>query len=90
LKQRRIPGIVNLFEVNDPSQIKALANDPIVDRFFDTRTCPINWFLLKRSLIVLSFEGRRFPTMEPRLCEKRARAQDELWTNWLGALGGMG
>jgi hypothetical protein len=79
LKQRRIPGIVNLFEVSDPSQIKALANDPVVDRFFDTRTCPINWFLLKRSLMVLSFKGRRFPTMEPRLCEKRARAQDELW-----------
>jgi hypothetical protein len=79
LKQRRIPGIVNLFEVSDPSQIKALANDPIVDRFFDTRTSPINWFLLKRSLTVLSFKGRRFPTMEPRLCEKRARAQDELW-----------
>jgi hypothetical protein len=79
LKHRRIPGIVNLFEVSEPSQIKALANDPIVDRFFDTRTCPINWFLLKRSLVVLSFKGRRFPTMEPRLCEKRARAQDELW-----------
>jgi hypothetical protein len=79
LKQRRIPGIVNLFEVSDPGQIKALANDPIVDRLFDTLTCPINWFLLKRSLIVLSFKGRRFPTMEPRLCERRVRAQDELW-----------
>jgi hypothetical protein len=79
LKQRRIPGIVNLFEVSNPSQIKALANDPVVDRFFDTRTCPINWFLLKRSLMVLSFRGQRFPTMEPRLCERRARAQDELW-----------
>ena len=79
LKQRRIPCIVNFFEVSDPSQIKALANDPVVDRFFDTRTCPLNWFLLKRSLAVLSFKGQRFPTMEPRLCEKRARAQDELW-----------
>ena len=79
MKQRRIPGIVNLFEVSDPSQIKALANDPVVDRFFDTRTCPINWLLLKRSLTVLSFKGQRFPTMEARLCEKRARAQDELW-----------
>jgi hypothetical protein len=79
LKQRRIPCIVNLFEVSDPSQIKALANDPVVDRFFDTRTCPLNWFLLKRFLAVLSFKGQRFPTMEPRLCEKRARAQDELW-----------
>jgi hypothetical protein len=79
LKQRHIPGIVNVFEVSDPSQIKALASDPVVDRLFDTRTCPINWFLLKRSLLVLSFKGRRFPTMEPRLCEKRVRAQDELW-----------
>jgi hypothetical protein len=50
-----------------------------VDRRFDTHTCPINWFLLTRSLAVLSSKGRRFPTMEPRLCEKRARAQDELW-----------
>jgi hypothetical protein len=57
LRQRRVPGIVNVFEVNDASQIKALANDPIVDRFFDTRTCPINWFLLKRSLLVLSFKA---------------------------------
>ena len=79
MKQRHIPGIVNLFEVSDPNQIKALANDPLVDRFFDTRTCPVNWFLLKRSLTVLSFKGRRFPTMEPRLCQQRARAQDELW-----------
>jgi hypothetical protein len=62
LKQRRIPGIVNLFEVSDPSQIKAVANDPVVDRRFDTHTCPINWFLLTRSLAVLSFKGRRFPT----------------------------
>jgi hypothetical protein len=79
VKQKNIPGIVNLFEVSDPGQIRALANDPVVDRVFDTRTCPINWFLLKRSLSVLSFKGRCFPTMEPRLCERRARAQDELW-----------
>jgi hypothetical protein len=79
LKQRYIPGIVNLFEVSDPSQIKALTNDPVVDRVFVTRTCPINWFLLKRSLLVLSFKGSRFPTMRPRLYEKRAQAQDALW-----------
>jgi hypothetical protein len=79
LKQRRIPGIVNLFEVSDPNEIKALANDPVVDRSFHTHTCPVNWFLLKRSLAVLSFKGRRFPTMEPRRCPTRARAQDELW-----------
>jgi hypothetical protein len=79
LRHRRIPGVVNIFEVNDPQEIKSLADDPVIDRYFETHTCPINWFLLKRSLSVLSFRGRRFPTMEPRRCETRARAQDELW-----------
>jgi hypothetical protein len=79
LKQRHIPGIANIFEVNDPEEIKALANDPVIDRYFETRTCPVNWFLLKRALSVLSFKGRRFPTMGPRQCRSRARAQAELW-----------
>jgi hypothetical protein len=79
LRHRRIPGIVDLCEVNDPQEIKGVANDPVIDRHFETRTCPMNWFLLKRSLSVLSFRGRRFPTMEPRDCATRARAQEELW-----------
>ena len=79
MKRTHIPGVVNTFEVNDPEEIKSLANDPVIDREFETRTCPINWFLLKRSLSVLSFKGRRFPTMEPRDCATRARAQEELW-----------
>jgi hypothetical protein len=79
LKHTRIPVVVDMFEVNDPEEIKSLANDPVIDRQFETRTCPVNWFLLKRSLSVLSFRGRRFPTMEPRDCATRARAQEELW-----------
>ncbi len=79
MKHTHIPGVVNIFEVNDPEEIKSLANDPLIDRRFETHTCPINWFLLKRSLSVLSFKGRRFPTMEPRDCATRARAQQELW-----------
>lgn len=79
MKQRHIPGLVNIFEVNDPEEIKALANDPVIDRHFETHTCPVNWFLLRRSLSVLSFKGGRFPTMKPRRCPSRARAQDELW-----------
>lgn len=78
MRHKRIPGVVNIFEVNDPQEIKSLADDPVIDRCFETQTCPINWFLLKRSLSVLSFRGRRFPTMEPRHCATRVRAQDEL------------
>jgi hypothetical protein len=79
VKQRRIPGIVDIFEADDAVEILALANSDTVDRCFESRTCPVNWLILKRSLSVLSFRGRRFPTMQPRRCPSRARAQDELW-----------
>jgi hypothetical protein len=71
--------VVDIFEVDDPVEIKSVADHPVIDRYFETRTCPVNWFLLKRSLSVLSFRGRRFPTMEPRDCAERARAQEQLW-----------
>lgn len=79
MKRIRIPGIMNVFQVSDPEEIKALSNDPVIDRQFETRTCPFNWFLFKRSLSVLSFERRRFPTMAPRHCRARERYQEDLW-----------
>jgi len=72
-------GLIDLFEVTDPAEIKALARDPRVDRKFERATCPVNWLLLKRSLKVLSFGGRRFPTMVPRENVQRKQNQDELW-----------
>jgi len=81
MKRLRVPGLIDLFEVSEPTEIKALASDPRLDRRFETGTCPINWLLLKRSLMVLSFEGRRFPTMMPRGSAQRKLDQQELWTN---------
>jgi hypothetical protein len=79
LKRRRVPGLIDLFEVSDPTEIAELARDSRIDRGFDTKTCPINSLLLKRSLKVLSFAGRRFPTMTPRDDAQRALKQQELW-----------
>jgi hypothetical protein len=79
LKRQEIPGFIDLFEVSDPAEIEALARDARVDRRFEVAGCPMNRFLLKRSLAVLSFEGRRFPTMTPRDDAERARRQRELW-----------
>jgi hypothetical protein len=79
LKRRSVPGVIDLFEISDPTEIKAAARDPRLDRRFETDTCPVNWLLLKRSLKVLSFRGRRFPTMMPRDDAERARKQQELW-----------
>jgi hypothetical protein len=83
MKRRRFPGLIDLFEVSDPEEIKALARDPHLDRSFETATCPVNWLLLKRSLKVLSLQGRRFPTMMPRDDAQRAFRQQQLW-NTLG------
>ncbi len=79
MKRQRVPGLVDLFEVSDPSEIKALACDPNLDRRFETATCPVNSLLLKRSLKVLSFRGRRFPTMTARDDAQRASRQQDLW-----------
>ena len=80
MKRRNIPGLLDLFKVSDASEIEALAHDARVDRRFDGVGCPFNWLLLKRSLKVLSFGGRRFPTMIARDDAERARRQSELWT----------
>jgi hypothetical protein len=53
MKRLRIPGIANIYKVDEPEEIRALAEDPRVDRKFIGRTCPFNWLLLKRSLAVL-------------------------------------
>lgn len=79
MKRLRIPGLIDRFEVSDPTEIKALARDPNLDRRFETATCPVNSLLLKRSLMVLSFRGRRFPTMMPQDDAQRASRQQELW-----------
>jgi hypothetical protein len=79
MKRLKIPGVVDIFKVTDPKEINALAQDPRVDRNFKLRTCPINWFLLKRSLSVLSVGEHRFPTMVPRDSRQRHTDQQELW-----------
>lgn len=79
MKRHRVPGIIDLVQVRDPREIEAVANDPRIDREFNTRTCPVNWLLLKRSLGVLSVGGFRFPTMISRHDAKRGRDQADLW-----------
>jgi hypothetical protein len=78
MKRLRISGIADLYQVDEPEEIRALAQDPRVDRQFELRTCPLNWLLLKRSLAVLSFKGRRFPTMTRRDSPERQTHQQAL------------
>src|SRR5271156_4832608 len=78
MKKLKIPGIANLYKLDEPEEIKALARDPVIERQFSLRTCPFNWLLLKRSLAVLSVAGRRFPTMTRRDSGERQAHQQKL------------
>src|SRR5271156_4980410 len=78
MKKLKIPGIANLYKLDEPEEIKALARDPVIDRKFSLQTCPFNWLLLKRSLAVLTIAGRRFPTMTRRDSEERQIRQQKL------------
>lgn len=79
MKRNHIPGVLDVYEVSDPKDIEAVNNDPRIDRQFDSRTCPLNWLFVKRSLSVLSYAGKRFPTMSPRDSMERKSAQEALW-----------
>jgi hypothetical protein len=79
LKRHHIPGVLDVFEVSDPQEIEAINADPRFDRKFDSRSCPLNWLLLKRSLSVLSYAGNRFPTMKSRESISRKSDQQALW-----------
>jgi hypothetical protein len=79
VKRYRIPGVLDVYQVSDPKEIEAVNHDLRIDRQFDSRTCPLNWLFVKRSLSVLSYAGNRFPTMSPRDSPARQSAQQELW-----------
>jgi hypothetical protein len=79
LKRYHFPGVLDVYEVSDPKDIEAVNNDSRIDREFNSRTCPLNWLFVKRSLTVLSYAGNRFPTMKPRRSEARQSAQQALW-----------
>ena len=78
MKRYRVPGVLDVYVVSDPGEIEAVNNDPRIDRRFDSRTCPLNWLLVKRALSVLSYAGRRFPTMSPRDSAERRSKQESL------------
>ena len=79
MKRYRVPGVLDVYEVSDPEEIEAVNNDRRIDRQFASQTCPLNWLFVKRSLSVLSYAGKRFPTMSPRGSMERKSAQEELW-----------
>lgn len=78
MKRKKIPGLIDIIVVDDPLQIRAIAEDPGVDRLFRRRPL-LNGVILGRRLGVLSYQGKRFPHQQPCGDSARAAGQDALW-----------
>ena len=78
MKRTRIPGFIDVIQVDDPQEIIELNHDARIDRRFNLRWPILNWLIVRRALNVLSFAGNRFPTMIARDSASRASAQAKL------------
>jgi hypothetical protein len=74
----RIPGLIDQVSVEDPSEIRSLAENPRLDRQFQVNGPLINRLVTRRIRSILTHGGRRLPAVAPRGDPERARAQIEL------------
>ncbi|RFU44554.1 hypothetical protein [Paraburkholderia sp. DHOC27] len=79
MEHKHIPGLVDVIKVDQPADILRIAHDGAIDRAFGPRRPLLNSLLVSRILRVLSFNGRRFPTMSAKDATGRADRQDALW-----------
>jgi len=80
MKRIRIPGLVDIVTSEDSAEIESFAQDPTLDRAFSDRSVPANGQILQRVLGILQLGGKPFPTVAPRAAQRRAEAQDALWS----------
>ncbi|MBI0329473.1 hypothetical protein [Burkholderia plantarii] len=79
MEHKHIPGLVDVIKVDQPADVLRIACDGANDRAFASSRPLLNSLLVGRILRVLSFDGRRFPTMRARDAAGRANRQDALW-----------
>jgi hypothetical protein len=79
MKSKRIPGLIDVIEVNDLSEIKIAERQSEIDRQFTSRLPLLNGLLLRNLLGTLSFQGKRFPTMLSKQDAARTHNQNALW-----------
>src|SRR5579872_6237368 len=79
MKRTYFPGIVDIVDVTDPSEIRTISNDSRFDRDFKGHGPIRNLLRLRKLLHIFSLNGTVFEPFLPRTNPSRAAAQDELW-----------
>jgi hypothetical protein len=79
MKAKRIPGLLDVIEMSEISEIEAVNQQPEIDRQYTSRLPLLNGLLLSNIVGILSQKGSRFPTMLPKRNTARAQNQSALW-----------
>jgi hypothetical protein len=74
----RIPGLIDLMQVDASADIRALADDGRLDRRFESRGPLINRMLVRRIRGALRLDGMPLPSVAPRQDPVRASTQEAL------------
>ncbi|MGA7489663.1 MAG: hypothetical protein WBW74_22285, partial [Xanthobacteraceae bacterium] len=74
----RIPGLIDLMQVDTGADIRVLADDGRLDRRFERRGPLINRMLVQRIRGALHLYGVPLPSVAPREDRVRASAQEAL------------
>jgi hypothetical protein len=74
----RIPGLVNVVLVTDPAEIRALDDEPRVDRQFIPSGPLLNRLIVGRIRQWFEIKGHPLPSLAPRGDQERAERQEQL------------
>lgn len=74
----RVPGVLDLLIADEPEAVRALADDPRLDRTYGRAGPPANRLVARRVRDVLCFDGVPLPPVAPRDTPGRAAARDAL------------
>ncbi|MDB5471550.1 MAG: hypothetical protein JWR84_3110 [Caulobacter sp.] len=81
----RIPGLIDVIRLDEPDVIRAISEDPRLDRRFEKIGPLFNRFLAGRIRKVLQVGGHPLPAVAPRGQPDRARLQAQLEQRLAGA-----
>ncbi len=81
MKRTRIPGLIDVIKLDSPEEIDEMGQSACIDRSFEPPHPIVNGLILRHILDVLSFRGKRFPTISAKDAPGRAREQNLLWSS---------
>lgn len=80
MKRTYFPGLIDIVQLDTPAAIEEITQSRLFDRRFENRYPLINGLLLRHILGLLSYGGKRFPTLSAKDSPGRASEQELLWT----------